>query len=180
MKKQALTAIVALLGLTSFAQTDNVTLNVKLNPIQTLVVNTNQKVVDLNYVSKADYANGVTSTNDNHLTVYSTGGFQVKVKTATVTLDNTVAGTTSGGVINASSIKVTPSAGTNGLTSATYTEKSLTNEDQTIVSSIVGGVDTNISVAYKGAGAEAYLNNYVAGQNPTIYTTQVTYTIIAQ
>lgn len=185
MKKQALTAIVALLGLSSFAQVGNgnsesVTLNVKLNPIQTLVINPTQKTVDLNYVSKGDYANGVTNSNDNHLTVYSTGGFQVKVKTSTATLDNIVAGTTTGGAINAKSIKVTPSAGTNGLTNATYSEKSLSNEDQTIVSSTIGGVDKNISVAYKGAGAETYLNNYVAGQNPTVYSTQVTYTIIAQ
>ncbi len=181
MKKQVFTAIVALLGLTSFAQnSESVTLNVKLNPIQTLVVNTNQKIVNLEYSSKSDYANGVTNTNENHLTVYSTGGFQVKVKTSGATLGNIVEGTTTGGTINANSITVTPSPGSNAIAGTAYAAKSLSGEDQTIVSSKVGGVDAKISVAYKGAGAETYLNNYVAGQNPTVYTTQVTYTIIAQ
>ncbi|WP_156104487.1 hypothetical protein [Chryseobacterium populi] len=43
-----------------------------------------------------------------------------------------------------------------------------------------GGVDKKISVEYKGAGANAYLDNYVAGQDPTVYTTELTYTIISQ
>lgn len=180
MKKQVLAAIVGLIGFSSFAQTnsDNVTLNVRLHPIQTLVVNSGQKIVDLNYVTKADYAGGVTNPNADHLTVYSTGGFQVKVKSSKAALENVVAG--NGSTIASESISVIPTAGTGGFANATYSEKKLTTEDQTIVSSTIGGVDKKISVAYKGAGAEEYLNNYVAGQNPTIYSTQVTYTIVAQ
>lgn len=75
------------LGLpTAYAQ--NVTLNVKLKPIQTLVVNSRQRTVDLEYNSKEDYKNGVSKTNADHLNIYSTGGFQVNVKSATATMVN--------------------------------------------------------------------------------------------
>ena len=42
------------------------------------------------------------------------------------------------------------------------------------------GVDKNISVAYKGAGGDAYLDNYIAGQTSTVYTTTLTYTIVSK
>lgn len=180
MKKQVLAACALLMGVSAFAQTstDDVTLNVRLNPIQTLVINPAQKIVNLDYVNKNDYANGVTVANTDHLTVYSTGGFQVKVKSAAATLQNTASGST--GTIASNSINIIAAAGTNAVSNGVYTPQTLTAEDKLIVSATTGGVDRNISVSYKGAGADIYLNNYVAGQTPTVYTTQVTYTIIAQ
>lgn len=177
MKKLLLSTLYASISLTSFAQ-ENISLNVKLGPIQTLVVNSNQKNVDLIYSNKSDYANGVTNKNDNHLTVYSTGGFQVKVKSSTVTLNNSIQAATENS-IKTNSISITPSAGTDGLNEAVYTQKLLSTKDQTIVSSKFGGVDKKISVTYKGAGADAYVNNYIAGQSSTIFSTVITYTIIA-
>ena len=56
----------------------------------------------------------------------------------------------------------------------------LTSADQTLISSNHGVVDKTINVEYKGAGADAYINNYIASQNPTVYTTELTYTITAQ
>ncbi len=180
MKKQILAAFALLMGLSSFAQTnsENVTLNVRLKPIQTLVVNPAQKIVNIDYVSKSDYAQGVTVPNPDHLTVYSTGGFQVKVKSASANLQNAAAG--SNGTIASNSISIIAEAGTEPVINGVYTPQLLTGDDKLIVSATTGGVDKNISVSYKGAGADTYLNNYVAGQNPTVYTTQVTYTIVAQ
>ncbi len=178
MKKLILTTVFTSISLACFAQ-ESISLNVKLSPIQTLVVNSNQKIVDLIYSNKSDYANGVTTQNDNHLTIYSTGGFQVQVKSNTITLNNSIQAATENS-INANSISIIPSAGTDGLSEAVYSQKLLSTKDQTIVSSRVGGVDKKISVAYKGAGADAYVNNYIAGQNPTIFSTTVMYTIIAQ
>jgi len=180
MKKQILAAFALLMGLSSFAQTnsENVTLNVRLNPIQTLVVNPAQKIVNIDYISKNDYAQGVTVPNPDHLTVYSTGGFQVKVKSRSASLQNAAAG--SNGTIASNSISIIAEAGTDAVPNSVYTPQTLTGEDKIIVSATTGGVDKNISVSYKGAGADTYLNNYVAGQNPTVYTTQVTYTIVAQ
>ncbi len=152
-----------------------VTLNVRLKPIQTLVVNTAQKIVNLDYTTKDDYANGVASANADHLSVYSTGGFQVKVKSATAALQNGAKN------IQANTIQVKASAGTDPVAGAQYAQGvQLSANETTLVTSTVGGVDKKISIEYKGAGANAYLDNYIAGQTPTVYTTELTYTIISQ
>ena len=172
MKKLIIASFIVL-GL-STVQAQNVTLNVKLNPIQTLVVN-NGQTVNLEYSSKDHYKNGVTFTNNDHLNIYSTGGFQVKVKSATASLNN---GTKN---IEAKSILLTATAGTDGITSATYSKNvELSTAEALLVSSTIGGVNKNISVAYKGAGGDAYVNNYIAGQTATVYTTELTYTIVSQ
>lgn len=173
MKKFIFTAL-ALVGFGALsAQT--VTLNVRLKPIQTLIVNTAQKTVNLDYSTRDDYANGVTSTNADHLTIYSTGGFQVKVKSASAALQNGAK------TIQANSIQVKASAGTDPVNGAQYAALTpLSATESTLVTSSVGGVDKKISVEYKGAAANTYLDNYVAGQNPSVYTTELTYTIISQ
>ncbi|GAB3413447.1 hypothetical protein [Niabella aquatica] len=158
--------------------TDNVTLNVKLNPIQTLIVNQSQKEVNLEYTTVAQYANGVSAAQADHLKIYSTGGFQVKVKSSGSEL--TTSKTGPAGNINANTIQIVPTAGTKAVSNAQYTASPLSADEKVIVSATTGGVDKSVNIEYKGAGADAYINNYVAGQNPTKYTTTVTYTIIAQ
>ncbi|MCJ8152668.1 hypothetical protein MKJ01_02685 [Chryseobacterium sp. SSA4.19] len=172
--KKIIFAFFALVGFASLsAQT--VTLNVRLKPIQTLVVNNAQKVVNLTYATKDDYANGVSNLKADHLNIYSTGGFQVKVKSANAALQN---GSKS---IQANTIQINASAGSDPVTGADYAQNTQLSENETtLVTSSVGGVDKKINIEYKGAGANAYLDNYIAGQTPTVYTTQLTYTIIAQ
>jgi hypothetical protein len=176
--KKFILASFALLGFATVnaqTNTDNVTLNVKLKPIQTLVVNPAQKTVDLVYTTAADYSGGVSSTQADHLTVYSTGGFEVKVKSADA---NIVNGSKN---IAANTITITASNGANNsVAGATYTPVSLSNNDQVIATSATGGVNKNINVTYAGAGADTYVNNYIAGQTPTTYTTVLTYTILAK
>ena len=87
MKRIIVASLIMFAGITAQAQTapvtDNVTLNVKLHPIQTLVVNESQKTVDLDYKTEVDYATGVSSkVLVDHLTVYSTGGFKVTVRSS--------------------------------------------------------------------------------------------------
>jgi hypothetical protein len=173
MTKMILASFI-LLGLVK-VNAQNVTLNVKLKPIQTLVVNPSQKDVNLEYATTADYANGVASVNADHLTIYSTGGFQVKVKSAEAAMQN------GGKNIQVNTIKVTATAGTNAVDNAKYVAAvDLSNNETTLVSSTTGGVNKKINIEYKGAGADAYINNYIAGQNPTVYTTTLTYTIVSQ
>ncbi|KAF5292986.1 hypothetical protein FQR65_LT20174 [Abscondita terminalis] len=119
--------------------------------------------------TKADYANGVSQARENHLTVYSTGGFQVKVNSAGSALENQN-GAGANGHIQANTIQIVPSAGSSAINGAQYTSQSLANEQKTIVSSTTGGVDKTFNIQYKGAGAETYLNYYVARiQNHGIY-----------
>jgi hypothetical protein len=173
MKKFIITSI-AILGVGTLSA-QNVTLNVRLKPIQTLVVNNAQKIVNLDYVTKGDYANGVSSMNADHLNIFSTGGFQVKVKSGNSSLQK---GNKS---IEANTIQIIATAGSDAVNGAQYAQNvQLSNTETMLVSSSNGGVDKKISIEYKGAGSNTYLDNYIAGQDPTVYTTELTYTIVAQ
>lgn len=184
--KKFILASFAFLGLATVnAQTSgDVTLNVKLKPVQTLVVNPTQKTVDLVYDSKAKYAAGVSSDQDNHLTVYSTGGFEVKVKAAAANMSTTVNGKTK--TINTNTIKVVAAAATNNpVGNATYAPAvALTGTDASLLTATSGGVNRNIKVTYSGSDADAYVDNYIADSTnsgaETVYTTTVTYTIFAK
>ncbi len=189
MKKLAffLTIFCGLVSGTAFAQnepapgpgpkTATATLNVKLHPIQTILIGANS-TVDLVYQTKEDYSNGVTKTMNDHLIVYSTGGFAVKVKSENENLvrkegDSKIAVNT---------INLQASLGSNTtLTDATFDENvKLTNSYASLISSKVGGTDLKFNVAYNGIGNNDYVNKYNNVENPTVYTTTVTYTIEAQ
>lgn len=183
MKKTLLTAAVLLVsGVLAFAQdgkqSADVQLSVILNPIQTIEVGAaTQRTVDLVYDSKEDYANGVEVSLDDHLTVYSTGGFEVKAQSATDNIQRANGSET----ISASTINVLASPGaTNALTGANYNNVSLSTTPTNLISSSVGGVNKNFNVKYSGIGADGYLNSYYNDENPTVYTTTVTYSIVAQ
>ena len=49
-----------------------------------------------------------------------------------------------------------------------------------LIESTIGGRDLKFSVEYAAKGNDKYINKYVKGENPTVYTTTVTYTITAQ
>src|SRR5690554_4951701 len=61
------------------ATSEPVTVNIKFKPIQSIVVNSGQKTVNLEYYTKEDYASGVSEKMEDHLEVFSTGGFIVSV-----------------------------------------------------------------------------------------------------
>lgn len=174
--KKIILASIMIIGFAK-ANAQDVTLNVRLKPIQTIVINKSQKDVNLDYSTKDDYKNGVSSTNANHLSIYSTGGFQVKVKSATSALNNTASGKN----IDVNTIGIVASAGSEAISGAQYAQNiKLSATETTLVSSSNGAVDKNINIEYKGAGADSYIDKYVASQNPTVYTTQLTYTIVSQ
>lgn len=155
---------------------DKVTLRIVLYPIQTLMVNPTQDVVDLNYSSKEDYFKGVTTKQDDHLTIYSTGGFEVNVAGEGENL------TGKNNKIAASDIQVRASQGSNNtLVHATYEPNvGLSPVATKLLSSPTGGVAQDFNVEYSAAGNDAYINHFDADDAPTVYTTTVTYTILSQ
>ncbi|SUX44833.1 hypothetical protein [Chryseobacterium indoltheticum] len=164
-------------GLLAFATANaqNVTLNVRLKPIQTLVVNKSQEEVNLDYVTKDDYANGVKSTNPDHLNIYSTGGFEVKVKSENAAMQN------GGKSIQTNTIRLTATAGSDAVNGAQYSQNvQLAGTESTLVTSTTGGANKRINIEYRGAGGDTYINNYIANQDPTLYTTKLTYTIVSK
>lgn len=154
-------------------ETDQVTLNIKLHPIQTLVVN-GSKEVDLNYTTKENYDQGVTVTQDNHLTFYSTGAFDINVKSEGTELKGKL------GNIELSDVTIKATKGSVGIVDATYETITLSNSDNTLVTSNKGGVNQNVTVEYKAAGSDKYVNLYNKDENPTVFTTTVTYSIVAK
>lgn len=186
MKKLAffLTIFCGLVSGTAFAQnttttgpkpiTATATLNVKLHPIQTIVIESNE--VDLEYKTKDDYSNGVTKTMNDHLIVYSTGGFAVKVKSENENLVREVGE----GEIPVNTINLVATLGTGNESGSTFKGVTLDTSDKNLISSEVGGTNLKFNVAYNGKGGDAYVNKYNNVENPTVYTTTVTYTIEAQ
>lgn len=156
---------------------DDVTLNIKLHKIQSLVVNTGQKTVNLEYKEIGDYAGGVTSDQEDHLEVFSTGGFKISAKTSAATL-NGVDGNDK--KIDVEDVQLLASLGSGNSLSgaAAMSATNLSASDKDIVSSSAGGRALKFDVQYKTIhDADAYINHYRNSENPTVYSTQVTYTI---
>lgn len=162
-------------GTANAQSTANVTVNIKLQPIHTIIVNGTQGVVNLTYISKDDYNDGVNVDQTDHLEIFSTGAFEVKVKT-----DGDFESASNS--ILASSVLLTPTAGSVAIGgSPTYSPRTLSASDQSFIKSGTGGRDMKVSVNYKGAGADAYINKFkkVDGAGENVFTAQVTYTILA-
>ena len=157
-------------------KTDNVTLNIKFQPIQSIVVAGSQKEVNLVYASKNDYANGVQSEQQNHLTVFSTGGFQVSVSTDKDNFERA-----GGGTIPVKDVIVKANTGTK-TNSATHTfpEVALSKSPQALITADAGGNELTYNVTYDNTAAGSgykYINNYIHDDSETLYTATVTYTI---
>jgi len=150
---------------------NSVTLNVNLYPIQTLLVNTTQKEVNLEYSTREDYRNGVVSEQQDHLTIYSTGGFQVKVSAVTAAIDNSVL----------DNITIIPSSGSKPLNQlhVVYTDKNISELEQPIISATKGAIDKNVNISYKGAGNDA-LMGFAKNNTSTNQSYTVMYTIVSQ
>lgn len=72
--------LLLLLPIAGFAQNNQtVTVNIKLHDVQTITVN-GSKTINLEYLSQADYENGVNSYQTNHLNTFSTADYFVKTK----------------------------------------------------------------------------------------------------
>lgn len=183
MKRIILTsAIIFAVIAGAFAQTptttsSDVTLNVILHKIQSIqVIGT---TVDMNYESISDYEGGVTVNKTGHLSVFSVGGFSVKVNSALANLTSSATEK-----IEASSITVQASAGASTLGAAvTYeTAAALTPTPGLLFSSTKGGIAEKFDVAYKGKGNLIYANaakfvDAVGASATTTHSTTVTYSI---
>lgn len=164
-----------------FAQTstnsDQVTLNIKLTPLQTITVNPANTDVNIEYKTIDDYSTGKSTPQEDHLVVFSTGGFQVKVNT-NGDLKN---GDKS---IESTDVLVSAAYGSKKNDAAEFTVATgLSQNGHTLLTSTKGGRDLKFNVTYDNTAAgkkDAYiLAEKAHGKNETVYTTKVTYTIAA-
>ena len=141
-------------------QSDNVTLNIILRPIQTITVNPLQKSVDLVYDSADKYEQGGSSRQTEHLEIFSSGGFAVQVSGTSFEMDGDIK-------IIADPVQPNP----------TYSFTSV-DLNQTPTDLIVGGRGgrQKFNVTYDNSGGA---NKYFDKEYKT-YTSEITYTITAR
>lgn len=158
--------------------TDQVTVNLKFMPIQSIVVS-GTKEVDLVYAFKEDYSVGKSQTVNDHLEIFSTGGFLVTVKAES----DFISTSTEAVAIPASDVKVTATPGTgnnNDYGTGGLPEVVLSKtEPQNFIASGTGGSALKFNVKYDnfGGAGNAYINKYIHDDDETVYTATVTYTI---
>lgn len=158
--------------------TASVTVNLKFKPIQSIVVNADS--VNLTYATVSDYSGGkTTGVLEDHITIYSTGGFQVKVKAGG---DYFIRNGVAIG-IPVGDVKISATEGTDAPASTCATEESLTASGVDLVSASVGGTAINYNVVYNNTaagGSNNYINKYISADGAeSVYSTTVTYTIAA-
>lgn len=172
MKKGILFFGLVLLGGTAFAQT-GVRLNIELHDVQHLVINPDQSTVTLAYHTLADYQNGVESVQKAHLSVFSTSGYEVKVKLANQ--DFIKLGQAQKEKIPAPLIRVKATATHIGQTVNTASGVLSTNKE-TIIFSDSPTLNGLFDVTYTGPGADG-LMQYVEKNNTVTFTNDVLYSI---
>lgn len=170
-------SLVALSFLSANAAGDDkkeVNLSIKLHLIQSLQVNDAQTNVLLEYKTKENYANGVSVTENNHLSVYSTGGFVITAQSTSDAFEGPKPFSTN-------TVELTATNGSGQQEEATYSPVALSNSPTTLISSTVGGIDRKFHVTYAGAKNNTYINHFdKKAPNPNEYKTVVTYTITPQ
>jgi hypothetical protein len=152
-----------------------VKVNLKFKPVQSIVVNPGQETVDLVYAEKDDYLNGVSKKMKDHLTVFSTGGFVVNVKS-----DGDFKRGDGTKYIPAGNMKIMVENGTDTKTGK-FTTQSLSTSDLPIITAGKGGNELNYSVTYDNTSAGSdykYINKYIHDDTESVYTAKVTYTIV--
>lgn len=172
MKKVILFLGLALFGRAAVAQT-GVRLNIELHDVQHLVINPDQSTVTLAYRTLADYQNGVESVQKAHLSVFSTSGYEVKVKLANQ--DFVKLGRAQTEKIPAPLIRV--KATTTNIGQAVNTASGvLATNKETIISSDSPTLNGLFDVTYTGPGADG-LMQYVEKNNTVTFTNDVLYSI---
>lgn len=145
-------------------------LSVDLQSIQSITINESQNNVGISLTNAAEYRNGKSSQQPDHIKITSSSNYEIKVSAAS----NLVSDVSS---IDIGTVTVTPTLGSVGSESANainLNPVALSLGETTLVQSSHGDTQRSFNINYKVSGGEAYLNK-PAG----IYTTLVTYTILA-
>jgi hypothetical protein len=133
------------LGPSNYAQSGQTTVNIKLNPMQAILVNDTE--VNLEYKSLANYNQGVETNMTDHLTVYSVGAFVVKVSSEGKFK------TTTGEEISEGTVTITAEKqeGSPGALSPVTITTGTGITKQPLITSEVGGFNKKYNVNYKHA-----------------------------
>ena len=152
---------------------DNVTVNIKFTPIQTITVKDASVLIE--YITENDYKNGVSKKMDKHLTVFSTGAFDVQVKA-----NSNFIRSAENDFISASDVKIRPTA-LDDYKGVSEQELEV-GSYKTIITSDKGGRDISFDITYDNTegGGDKYIDKYVKNDtNDNTFTATVEYLIVA-
>jgi hypothetical protein len=160
-----------LFGSTVYAQTtDQATLQITLQQVQSITVNAAQKIVTLTYASANDYQNGVSEAESDHLSIDSNADFDVQVNASGDLTDG------SSNTLAANTITLLASDGSTGTASGTtpFPSVTLSTTKQALINKGDAGFGKTFNVDYTAAGNGTYLNKPLG-----TYSTTITYTLTA-
>ena len=149
------------------AETGTTKVTIKLRPMQAITVN--QSNVLLDYATIEDYSTGVTTEMTSHLTVYSVGGYVVRVE-SDGDFERVGGGTISAGDIK---LKATSAA----LSPGNMPEVDLSVNPTALITSNIGGLNKKYNVTYNNHLGKDFA---YAGKGAGEYIATVIYTIAAQ
>ena len=172
-----LTALVYVENTYAQSNSANVTVNIILHPIQTITINSSQKDVNLEYHNIEDYEKGVLTTLDDHLSVTSTGSFQVNVAS------NQDSFTQSGSdkSIPVSDVLIIAANGSDNNLPQIFDNVLLSTNPESLIRSGTGGMDLKYNVTYDNTagGADKYVN-MTSGDTESVFTSEIIYTITSK
>ncbi|MDD4778576.1 MAG: hypothetical protein PHV53_09855 [Fermentimonas sp.] len=160
------------------SNTDGVKLNIILHPVQTITINSSHNNVELQYLNIEDYNKGVSTTLDDHLTVTSTGGFQVNIYSKQENF--TLAGATES--IPVSDVVITAINGSDNDLTPIFDNVILSTKPESLIRSGIGGINLKYTVTYDntGVGAVGKYADLNLGNTEAIFSTEITYTITSK
>ena len=154
-------------------------LKVHLHNFISITINSDDAYVDLEYRTAEDYdGKGVSALKEDHLIVSSLSPFIVKVNSSTTSplSEEGVALNQEG-----SGVTIKAERGTSrGMEGASSVPVTLTYEGENIIDSDVPSMNNTFNITYTGEGGGAYKNKYFGDGEPTVYTTNVIYTIASK
>ena len=154
----------------------SVKINVVLNHIQNLTVNPTQETVSLVYNTVDDYKKGVESVQKEHLNVFSTGAFVVKVKVANE--DFVQIGSDAAGRIRLPNVGVTAKA-VDPITGVNTESRMLGINETALITGENPILNQKFDVTYKGPGDNELILYSEMGKT-NIFTNTVMYSIEAK
>ena len=154
-------------------------LKVHLHNFISITINSDDAYVDLEYRTAEDYdGEGVSALKEDHLIVSSLSPFIVKVNSSTTSplSEDGIALNQEGSGVTIKAERGT----TRGMEGASSVAVTLTYEGENIIDSDVPSMNNTFNITYTGEGDGAYKTKYFSDNGPTVYTTNVIYTITSK
>ncbi|SKC03240.1 hypothetical protein SAMN05660841_03752 [Sphingobacterium nematocida] len=172
MKTLSILLLLVVVALSGAYGQANVRLNIVLNHVQNLTIHPDQNEVTLTYNDLQDYKRGVEVVKNSHLTVFSTGAYEVKVKLANEEFVKLGGQPTDRLQMPNIKVKASP-VGDQQVSLATG---ELSVGGSKIISSDRPAFDAIYNVTYQGPGGEELIR-YAEKNKTVIFTNDILYSI---